>query len=59
MPFLCSPESNINALISEGRHYSSEFTNGANIMTKNGYPLKVSTYPNGVSYSCDRLIYIS
>ncbi len=59
MSFLFSPESNINALISEGRHYSSEFTNGANIMTKNGYPLKVSTYPNGVSCSSGHPICIT
>ncbi|VDM31293.1 unnamed protein product [Hydatigera taeniaeformis] len=43
-------ESDISNLIIDGRHYSGEFTSGANIITKSGYPLKVSTYRNGLVF---------
>ncbi|EUB63684.1 Transforming growth factor-beta-induced protein ig-h3 [Echinococcus granulosus] len=43
-------ERDISNLIIDGRHYSGEFTNGANIVTESGYPLKVSTYRNGLVF---------
>ncbi|KAL5111793.1 Transforming growth factor-beta-induced protein ig-h3 [Taenia crassiceps] len=41
-------EPDISNLIVKGRHYSGEFTSGTNIITQSGYPLKVSTYRNGL-----------
>ncbi|KAL5971640.1 Transforming growth factor-beta-induced protein ig-h3 [Taenia solium] len=43
-------EPDISNLIVDGRHYSGEFTSGANIVTQSGYPLKVSTYRNGLVF---------
>nr|AHH45016.1 fasciclin-3 [Taenia solium] len=43
-------EPDIGNLIVDGRHYSGEFTSGANIVTQSGYPLKVSTYRNGLVF---------
>ncbi|VDD74276.1 unnamed protein product [Mesocestoides corti] len=43
-------ERDIKSLVVDGRHYSGDFANGATIMAKNGYPLKFSTYPNGLVF---------
>lgn len=43
-------EKDASNLIVRGRYYSGSFKSGIDILTKTGYPLKISTYNNGLVF---------